>query len=203
VGQAGRYDPKARDLSVEIAKARSHEPDVLLPATRVQDAILLVREMVKQDFNPLGIIGPGNPGPYEKAFTDALGKYSNYYMDCVPWYDPTQDVTQEVLAEFKKDYPDERFELNSGFGYEAIQVVADAYARAEAADPAALREALVATRIEEHIMFGGPIEFDDKGQNPNIEVPMLQNQNQEPVVVAPQAAAVAEPVFPVPKWSER
>jgi hypothetical protein len=33
---------------------------------------------------------PRQPGPYEKAFTDALGKYADGYMSCVPWNNPTK-----------------------------------------------------------------------------------------------------------------
>ena len=70
------YDVRARDLSVEVAKAKSSGADLLMPITRVSDAILMIREMVKQNWSPMGIISPGSPGPYEKAFTDALGKYA-------------------------------------------------------------------------------------------------------------------------------
>ena len=71
------YDVRARDLSVEVAKAKSSGADLLMPITRVSDAILMIREMVKQNWSPMGIISPGSPGPYEKAFTDALGKYAD------------------------------------------------------------------------------------------------------------------------------
>ena len=197
------YDPRARDLSVEIAKAKAANPDLLAPITRVNDAILIVREMVKQDFNPMGIIGPGSPGPYEKAFTDALGKYSNDYIICVPWYDPTQPMTKRVLARFKKDHPNDRLELNSGFGWEGMLVVADAYRRAQSAKPADLHAALKSTSIKEHIMFGGPIQFNEKGQNPNIGGAMLQVQNQEPVVVGPKEIAQAQPKLPMTHWGKR
>lgn len=197
------YDPRARDLSVEIAKAKAANPDVLCPITRVNDAILIVREMVKQDFNPMGIIGPGSPGPYEKAFTDALGRYSNDYIVCVPWYDPTQPMTKSVLARFNKEYPNERLELNSGFGWEGMLVVADAYKRAKSAKPADLHAALKTTQIKDHIMFGGPIQFDEKGQNPNIGGAMLQVQKQEPVVVGPKEIAQAQPRLPMTPWGKR
>jgi branched-chain amino acid transport system substrate-binding protein len=197
------YDVRARDLSVEIAKAKAAKPDVLTPITRVNDAILIVREMVKQDFNPMAIIGPGSPGPYEKAFTDALGRYSNDYMICVPWYDPNQATTKRVLSRFAKEFPNERLELNSGFGWEAIQVVADAYRRAGSTKPADLHAAIKSSNIKEHLMFGGPIQFNEKGQNPNIGGAMLQIQKQEPVVVGPKAIAQAPVHLPMTPWTKR
>lgn len=197
------YDARARDLSVEVAKAKATGADIVAPITRVNDAILIVREMVKQDYNPMAIIGPGSPGPYEKAFTDALGKYSNDYIVCVPWYDPSHPMTRRVLDRWRKEFPNERFELNSGFGWEGIQVVADAYQRAKSTRPADLHAALRQTNVTNHIMFGGPIVFDAKGQNNNIGGPMIQIQNQEPVVIAPTDIAQGRAVLPMTRWSAR
>lgn len=197
------YDLRARDLSVEVAKAKATGADLVCPITRVNDAILIVREMVKQDFNPMAIIGPGSPGPYEKAFTDALGKYANDYISCVPWYDPSQPMAKRALAQWAKDFPSERFELNSGFGFEAMQVVADAFSRAKSTKPADIHAALKTTNIASHVMFGGPIQFDAKGQNNNIGGPMLQIQKGEPVVVAPASIAQGKPLLPMTRWSAR
>jgi len=197
------YDVRARDLSVEVAKAKSAGADLLLPVTRVNDAILIVREMVKQDFTPMGIIGPGSPGPYEKAFTDATGKFGDEYMVCVPWYDPSKPGTQATIAAYNEMFPGSRFELNVGFSFEAVQIAADAIRRAGSGDPAAIRAALAATNIEDHIMYGGPITFNETGQNPNIGGVMLQNQGGEPVVVGPAEAAAAQPIFPMTPFSDR
>lgn len=197
------YDIRARDLSVEIAKVKALNPDLLCPITRVNDAILIVREMVKQDFNPMAIIGPGSPGPYEKAFTDALGKYADDYLSCVPWYDPNRATAKAVLQRWAKEFPGERLELNSGFGWESIQVAADAFKRAGSNKPADLHAALKTTKIEEHLMFGGPIEFDEKGQNNNIGGAMLQIVKGEPVLVGPKAIAQVQPKLPMTKWKAR
>ena len=197
------YDLRARDLSVEVAKAKATGAHLVCPITRVNDAILIVREMIKQDYNPMAIYGPSSPGPYEKAFTDALGRLADDYMTSVPWYDPSREMTKRVLAQWTKDLPNERFELNSGFGWESIQVVADAFKRAGSTKPADLHAALKATNITDHPMYGGPITFDAKGQNVNIGVPLLQNQGGEPRVIAPQAIAQAKAKLPMTKWSAR
>lgn len=197
------YDPRARDLSVEVARAKAANADLLCPITRVNDAILIVREMVKQDFNPMAIIGPGSPGPYEKAFTDALGKYADDYIVCVPWYDPSRPMAKTVLQRWAKEHPGDRLELNSGFGWEGVQVAADAFKRAGSTKPADLVAALKATKIEDHLMYGGPIQFDEKGQNNNIGGAMLQIQKGEPVIVGPAGVAQAQPKLPMTKWSAR
>src|SRR5262245_10428349 len=78
------YDVRARDLSVEVAKAKAVGADILMPITRVSDAILMIRELVKQNWSPIGIISPGSPGPYETAFTDAIGKAAARHLTCAP-----------------------------------------------------------------------------------------------------------------------
>lgn len=199
------YAVTARDLSVEVARAKSLNPDLLCPITRVNDTILLVREMVKQDFNPMAIVGPGSPGPYEKAVTDALGKYGDDFITCVPWYDPTKEITRRMIDRFAKKFPNERVETNVVYGWEGIQVVADAFRRAKSTDPAELQKALRETKIAaaDHPVYGGTIEFDAKGQNNNIGGVMLQIQKGQPLVVGPAEIAQAKIQFPMRKWNTR
>lgn len=197
------YDARARDLSIEVAKARAAGPDLVLTVNRVNDGILIVQEMVKQNFSPTAIISPGSPGSYEKPFTDTLGKYSNDYLNAVPWYDVKNSRTSKVVEAFRRKHPDQRFELNTAFSFEALEIVADALARAASPTPAAVHAALRTTDIEDHITTGGPIRFDAKGQNTNIRSALLQNRDQAPIVVGPASLAVAQPRFPMVPFGQR
>ena len=67
------YDPAARDLSVEVAKAKASGAEALMVVSRLNDAILLTRELVKQRWNPMGILSMG-PGWYEDQYLKTLGK---------------------------------------------------------------------------------------------------------------------------------
>jgi branched-chain amino acid transport system substrate-binding protein len=197
------YDVKAKDLSVEVGKAKASGADLLLPLTRVNDAILIVRELVKQNYSPMAIIGPGSPGPYERAFTDAVGKYGDDYMVSVPWYNARNPRAKALVERFEKTDKGARFELNVGFSFEAVEIVADAVKRAGSSEPAAIHAALKTTDISDHVMYGGPIRFDEKGQNPNIGVALLQNRDGQPIVVGPRDIAVAAPVFPMRPFDQR
>ncbi len=197
------YDPKAKDLSVEIARAKAARPDLLMVVSRLNDAILMVREMVKQRFEPMGIISPGSPGMYERQFFNTLGKYAEYSITNVPWFDPSQAMTEELRSRFVKAHPDETFELNIGFTVEAILVAADAHKRAGSTAPEALVAALRETDIKEHVMTGGPIRFDAEGQNVDIVSAAVQNRNGGPEVVLPADIATLQPVFPMPGWQTR
>ena len=196
------YDPAARDLSVEVSKAKATNADILILVCRLNDAILLRREMVKQRWNPMGIIGPGNPGMYEAQFYSTLGKLSEYCISNVPWYNPKSSLTKAVDAAFIKAYPKDKLmfhALNVGFTFEAIMVAADAYKRAGSSNPKALTEAIRQTNIANRIMIGGPIKFNAKGQVEGILSACVQNLNQRPTVVLPGETAEARPVFPMPR----
>lgn len=197
------YDPKAKDLSVEVAKAKAANPDILMVVTRLNDAIAMVREMVKQRFEPMGVISPGSPGMYERQFAKTLGKFGLYCVTNVPWFDPTQDMTKTLESAFTKAHPDQTFELNTGFTFEGILVAADAHTRAGSTDPADLMTALRATNISEHVMTGGPIAFSEEGQNVSIQSVAVQNLADGPRVVLPADIASDKPVFPMPGWRDR
>src|SRR5208337_2601285 len=82
------YDPQAKDLSVEVAKAKAAKADLHLAVTRLNDAILMIREMVKQRYEPMGIVSPGAPGFYERQFAKSLGKYAEYAYSNNSWMNP-------------------------------------------------------------------------------------------------------------------
>lgn len=196
------YDAKAKDLSVEVAKAKATGADIMMPVSHGADAIMLVREMVKQRWSPMGVMTPGSPGTYDAQFIKTLGKYSEFITANVPWVDPSTAMSKELIGRFNKMFSDDQLELNAGYSFEAVLIAADAYKRANSGDGAAIAEALRATNITEHVMVGGPIQFNEKGQNVNNKSAALQNINRRPTVVLPKGAAEADPVFPMPDWSD-
>jgi branched-chain amino acid transport system substrate-binding protein len=199
------YDPAAKDLSVEVAKAKSTNADILILVCRLNDAILIRREMVKQRWNPMGIIGPGNPGMYENQFYAALGKISENCISNVPWYNPKAALTKAVEVAFAKAYPKDKMmfhALNVGFSVEAMLIAADAHKRAGSMDGKVLAEAVRQTNLAERMMIGGPIKFNAKGQVEGIASAAIQNINQKPTVVLPASAAEAKPIFPSPDYKK-
>ena len=199
------YDPAAKDLTVEVSKAKATNADFLLLVCRLNDAIILRREMVKQRWNPMGIISPGSPGMYEEQYYKTLGKLSEYSISNVPWYNPNARMTKIVEKAFLKQNPKDKLVfhgLNAGFTFEAILVAADSFKRAKATDPKTLAEAIRQTNITEKMTLGAPIKFNAKGQVEGIGSACVQNLNLTPTVVLPKGAATAKPVFPVPGYKK-
>lgn len=98
------YDEKARDLSVEVAKAKAAGADMLVTITRVNDAIMITRECVKQGWNPKMIFTPNGNGVLDKAYYDALGKYADGAMSTNPWYNPKLPDTNKIVEGFETEY---------------------------------------------------------------------------------------------------
>ena len=196
------YDPTARDLSVEVAKAKATNADALLVVSRLSDAMLLTRELVKQRWTPQAILSMG-PGFYEDQYIKTLGKYANGPINFAPWYDPHKKLTKVLHDELAKRHPGVNLNTNHVFTFEALLVVADAFKRAGSTDPKALADSIRATNITDNVSIGSGIQFDAKGQNDKVRQGAFQNRGGKLVTVAPPAAAEAKPEWPMPAYQSR
>jgi branched-chain amino acid transport system substrate-binding protein len=196
------YDPVARDLSVEVAKAKATNADAMLVTSRLNDAILITRELVKQRWTPQGILSMG-PGWYEDQYLKILGKLSDGPMGLNPWQDPNKRLTPVLEAELAKAYPGVNLNANHVFTFEALLVAADAYKRAGSTDPNALADAIRTTNITDNVSVGAGIQFDAKGQNDKVQCGVTQNRGGKLVTLAPKAAANAQPEWPMTSYLSR
>jgi branched-chain amino acid transport system substrate-binding protein len=188
------------DLSTEVSRAKAARPDVIAPITRPASAQLLLPELRKQRVETLGIISPGSPGLYEAGQIAALKQDLEHVMDSVPWPNFKSPRTQRVAEEYGKRSGGRTLDTNSVYSYDAMHIVADALERAKSTDPDAIVEALRKTSYPDGLaVYGGPIVFNELGDNPNAIPTMIQVLGQKPVAVWPQDAAVQKLVFPVPK----
>lgn len=112
-------------------------------------------------------------------------------------------MTQKLLDEFTKTYKGELFELNVGFSFEAVMVAVMAHNAAKSTAGAALADAIRKTNITDHVMAGGALQFNEKGQNVNIKSVTLQNLDQRPKVVLPLDIAEDNLTLPLPSWQKR
>jgi branched-chain amino acid transport system substrate-binding protein len=189
-----------QDLSTEVARAKAAKPDVIAPITRPASAQLLLPEIRKQRIEMMGIVGPGSPGLYEAGQLAVLKEDLDYVLTAVPWPNFKNPKTNQVAEEFKKRSNGKTFDTNSGYSYDGMFVLADALERAKSTDPDAVVDALKKTHYTAGLMqYGGPIVFNELGDNPNAITTMIQILGQKPVAVWPKDAALAKFVFPRPK----
>jgi branched-chain amino acid transport system substrate-binding protein len=196
------YDPTARDLSVEISKAKATGAEALLLVSRLNDAILLTRELLKQRWSPMAVLSMG-PGWYEDQYLKTLGKLADGPMSFVPWYDPNKKLSKSLDAALAKAHPGVNLNTNHIYTFEALLVAADAYKRAGSSDPKALADAIRKTNITDNVSIGPGIQFNDKGQNDKLKNAAIQNRGGKLLTVAPKAASNAKPELPMTPYDRR
>jgi branched-chain amino acid transport system substrate-binding protein len=196
------YDPAARDLSVEVSKAKATGAEALIAVSRLNDAILVTRELVKQRWSPMAILSIG-PGWYEDQYLKTLGKLSDGPISLVPWSDPNKKATKALEAALAKAHPGVSVNTNHVYTFEALLVAADAYKRAGSADPKALADAIRKTNITDNVSPGPGIQFNEKGQNDKLKNSAIQNRGGKLVTLAPKSAANAKPEWPLTPYDKR
>lgn len=185
------------DLSTEVSRAKAAKPDIIAPITRPASAQLLLPEIRKQRVESMGVVSPGGPGLYEAGQIAALKEDLEHVMASVPWPNFKNAKTKALAEEYLKRSGGKTFDTNSGYSYDAMFLVADALERAKSTDPDAIVEALRKTNYTAGLMqYGGPITFNEIGDNPNAIPTMIQIQGQKPVAVWPREAAVQKFLFP-------
>ena len=196
------YDPTARDLSVEVSKAKATGADALLVVSRLNDAILLTRELVKQRWSPMGVLSMG-PGWYEDQYVKTLDKLGDGPLSFVPWYDPNKKLSRQIEGDLAKKYPGVNLNTNHIYTFEALLVAADAYKRAKSADPKALADAIRTTNITDNVSTGPGISFNEKGQNDKLKNAAIQNRGGKLVTVAPKGSTNAKVQWPMAAYDKR
>ena len=196
------YDPAARDLSVEVAKAKAANADALLMVSRLNDAMLLTRELIKQRWTPQAIMSMG-PGWYEDQYLKTLGKLSDGPLSFVPFQDPNKKLTKVLEAALAKASPGVNLSTNHVYTFEALLIAADAYKRAGSADPKARADAIRTTNITDNVSIGPGIQFNAKGQNDKLKDGAIQNRGGKLLTLAPKEAAQAKPEWPMKPYQSR
>ena len=86
-------------------------------------------------------------------------------------------MTQALEKRHAAKFPNDQLDINGGFTFEAMLIAAQAWLAAKSTKPDALMEALRKTKIDQHVMVGGPIQFDAKGQNVNIKAAAVRTSS--------------------------
>jgi branched-chain amino acid transport system substrate-binding protein len=208
------YDANTNDLSSLIMRLKARNPDILIPTSYINDAILLHRQMRQLDLNVKVFLGTGSghntpkirdalggdingvmvmgfPGPrinpdYAKGFPNFLNLYEKVWK--------SRDVTTQPFA-----------------NYSGVWVLWRALERAGSLDPEAIRKSALAMDEPEGYMplgwgakFAGP-DHPNAGQNLRTSAFVEQWQDGSLYTVFPEKAMAKgrKIILPFPRWSER
>lgn len=199
-----QYPLASTDLTNEVQRLRSANPDVIFVSSFYADGLLAARTIANLKVDAKAVWGSLNGGFSQPKFAQELGKSAEFIMDNNWATNERSDAGKKLAAAVAKKFPNDPYNFNHLYGYVCIKTVADGLERARSADRDKLRDALAQTKLPfSESSQKGPIEFDATGQNTNAVSSLLQIQNGKVVTVWPQDSAAAQPTFPVPPWAQR
>lgn len=200
------YTNNATDVTSEVGRLIRANPDVLLHASYITDAILFTKTFKEMGFNPKGMLtmaGYIEPGylPAVKADGNYIIVRSTFALDLAR----KKPLVGQVADLFKKKFGIEMSE-NAARSFMAPFVLAEAISRAKSTEAEAIVKALQATNIpgDQVIYSWKGIRFDPKTQQ-NIFATgtLVQIQDQQYVTVWPFESAAKDVIWPFPSWKSR
>ncbi len=195
------------DLSPLLHEIKQRNPDIVLAAGHLQDAILIVRQAKEQDLRPraLGFTsGPSTPefranlkGDADYIFGATQWTSALKYSGIGPWATPS-DYAQAFRAAHPQysEIPYQTAESTA-----ALLVFQQAIEQSGTLDPEAVRTALSGL---DTMTFYGRVKFDARGLN--VYKPMAVEQLQpdgKKYTVFPADVAEREALYPMPAWTHR
>ena len=195
-----KYAEHATDFTSILTKIKAAKADVVLVSGHTEEALNFTQQAKELNVCPEMI--SMTVGPSEADFRSSLGKDADFIYGVASWstqmhfkgylFKDTQDFVKQFKAKFDYD-PD----YHNASGIADVAVFKDAIERAGSLDPAKVRSAIAATRLD---TIYGHVEFSDNGQIKGTSV-VLQIQGGEIYQVFPNGARKA--VFPVKCWKDR
>jgi len=200
-----KYPVDTTDVSTIVSAVKSANPDIILNAGHLTDALLMHKGLKEQ--NVMAKIYGYSVGPDTPDFRNSLGKDANYVIGAAQWSTTAKykgapgfiSSSAEYTKQFKARYghdPDYH-NAESTAGCLAFQYAIE---KAGSLDPQKVRDALAKLDV---VTFYGLLKFDSRGLN--VYKPMVVNQiqNGQLVTVWPAGVAVAKPEYPAPVWARR
>ena len=185
----------APDLSSTINKISASKPDIVATTTYLRDGVMLVEGITNSNYQPKAIIGVANGAFSNASFLKDYEKINNNIMDVNYTINQKSDLAQAVSKEYEDKYG-RALGPNAAYSYMATVVLLDAIERAGSTDRVKIQEALRETKLEDHILAAGVIEFDEKGQNINSRAVLNQIIDGKSLIVGPEEYKVEEPIYP-------
>ncbi len=201
------YEHKTAEVTSEVMKLKAANPDAVMMASYISDAILFQKTFKDLDFNPPAILAM-DAGHIDPSFLGTLGADGNYVLSREVW--ALDLAVKKPMIETVNDMFKERvgkdMDGSSARAFTGMLVLADAINRAGSTDPEAIRKALQETDIpgDMLIMPWEGIKFDpETGQNLLGRGIIVQAQEEKYYTVWPFELASRDIIWPMPKWSER
>ena len=189
-----------------LIRTLAADPDVLLMASFVSDALLFFNTCKEQQYTPNFIVGQRG-GFIQSDYLTAMGDENNYICTTASWgSDITTAVTQELVELWaNSEYNSEKVALMDSHVKDAMNLLflAMAIEQAGTTENTALREALLNLEYDMDTLMipWNGIEFNEYGQNTQSNGFITQYYDGAYRTVYPEAGASMEPVYPMPEFA--
>jgi branched-chain amino acid transport system substrate-binding protein len=200
------YTANATDVTSEVGRLIKANPDVLMHASYITDAILFTKTFKEMGFRPKAIMTFA--GYIEPAYLPAVNADANdiivrstFALDL----GKNKPLVTKVNELFKKKYGTDMSE-NAARSFTAPFVLADAINRAKTTESEAVVAALEKTSFgpAQVIYPWQGVQFDPKThQNVHARGILVQVQKQKYVTVWPFDSASADVVWPLKPWAAK
>jgi branched-chain amino acid transport system substrate-binding protein len=197
------YAPfEVTDLTTEMTRINSLEPDALVVTGDYNDGLLAARNAEEVGLDVKVVYGIAQ-GTYDQPqFVADAGDLAECFYDTNYHWDASDPAAATVRDSFQGEYGEE-MRTSAVLAYQAMYIIADAVERAGSSDPAAIRDALAETNYADHILpYSGAISFDETGENVVASPVVMQVQDGAVSQVWPTDLAESEPIFPCVSWGE-
>lgn len=172
------FDHGATDFYTLLTKLRASKADGVFVAAETQDGSILVKQ-----FKEFGIktktFGVGSWATAD--FIGLTGDASEGIYAAVPYASSLPGERNKAFVEKYSAANKEKPGKYGAAGYNAMNIMMDAIARAGKAEPGAIRDAL---RQTDYAAPNGRYRFTEKGEGYGFDVVLVQITNKEPRVVA-------------------
>ena len=196
-----KYPRKTSDVSAQLSKIKSLNPDVILAASYFPDAVLITRQMKELDVNPK--MAAFTVGPALPAFGRDLGELADYVYGSSQWEpDPRLPFPQqkEWVERYKKRWNREP-DYHAASGWSATQVMEACVKKVGSLNRDKIRDCLATTNM---MTVHGQYTVDPvTGEQRGHEILLIQWQSGKKEIVFPEKYESASPNFPTPPWDKR
>ncbi|HTX52596.1 MAG TPA: ABC transporter substrate-binding protein [Candidatus Baltobacteraceae bacterium] len=200
------YAANATDVTSEVGRLIKANPDVLMHASYITDAILFTKTFKEMGFNPKGFVtmaGYIEPGylPAVKADGNFMIIRSTFALDLAKKKPLVGQVNELYKKKFNLDLGE-----NASRSFTAPFIIADAINRAKTTDAETVVKALRETNIPgDQVLYPWKgVQFDPKTQQNIYAIgTLVQIQDQAYHTVWPFESAAKDLVWPFPSWKSR
>jgi len=179
------YTKGSPDLTAQVAKLRASKPNVVIPVSYIQDAIVIAETSARLNFRPQMV---ANGGGFIEPDYLKLGDLVEGVIAINHWNPDLNAATAELNKAFRAK---NGFDMNgnSALAYQAIRLLAEVLNKEKEATPAAIRKGLSEIELKPGPALIMPypfLKFDGTGENQGARLVVTQIQKGKHVTVAPK-----------------